>query len=111
MVPRPPRPTLFPYTTLFRSPKRGIGDRAEACVEAFASRERITFWEALQRAEEAPGIATRSLKSIAGFVDLIEQLQSMVEAGERVDVVLEAVLTQSGYLAELEVSDDPQDET
>ncbi|HEY6933047.1 MAG TPA: DNA helicase PcrA [Marmoricola sp.] len=92
-------------------PKRGIGDRAEACVEAFASRERITFWEALQRAEEAPGIATRSLKSIAGFVDLIEQLQSMVEAGERVDVVLEAVLTQSGYLAELEASDDPQDET
>src|SRR6476661_2300381 len=27
-------------------PKRGIGDRAEACIEAFASREQITFWEA-----------------------------------------------------------------
>jgi DNA helicase-2/ATP-dependent DNA helicase PcrA len=92
-------------------PKRGIGDRAEACIEAFASRERITFWEALQRADEAPGVATRSLKQIKAFVDMIEQLQSMVEAGERVDVVLEAVLTQSGYLAELEASDDPQDET
>jgi DNA helicase-2/ATP-dependent DNA helicase PcrA len=92
-------------------PKRGIGDRAEACIEAFASRERITFWEALQRADEAPGVATRSLKQITGFVEMVEQLQSMVEAGERVDVVLEAVLTQSGYLAELEASDDPQDET
>jgi DNA helicase II / ATP-dependent DNA helicase PcrA len=92
-------------------PKRGIGDRAEACIDAFASRERITFWEALQRAEEAPGVATRSLTCIKRFVDLIEQLQSMVAAGERVDVVLEQVLTGSGYLKELEDSDDPQDET
>jgi DNA helicase-2/ATP-dependent DNA helicase PcrA len=96
---------------ILNTPKRGIGDRAEACVEAFASRERITFWEALRRADEAPGIASRSLNAINGFVELIEQLQSMVEAGERVDVVLEQVLTRSGYLKELEDSDDPQDET
>ena len=35
----------------------------------------------------------------------------MVETGARPDEVLEAVLTKSGYLAELEQSDDPQDET
>ncbi|MGZ4444971.1 MAG: 3'-5' exonuclease, partial [Nocardioidaceae bacterium] len=92
-------------------PKRGIGDRAEACVEALAQRERITFWEALQRAEEAPGIATRSLTCIRGFVDMVEELQSMVDAGERADVVLEQALTRSGYLKELEDSEDPQDET
>jgi DNA helicase-2/ATP-dependent DNA helicase PcrA len=96
---------------ILNTPKRGIGDRAEACVEAFAARERITFWEGLQRAAEAPGLASRSLNAIKGFVELIEQLQSMVEAGERVDVVLEQVLTRSGYLKELEDSDDPQDET
>ncbi|MGZ4458810.1 MAG: 3'-5' exonuclease, partial [Nocardioidaceae bacterium] len=92
-------------------PKRGIGDRAEACVEALAQRERITFWEALQRADEAPGIATRSLTCIRGFVDMVEELQSMVDAGERADVVLEQALTRSGYLKELEDSEDPQDET
>ncbi|GAB3655926.1 DNA helicase PcrA [Nocardioides korecus] len=92
-------------------PKRGIGDRAEACVESLAQRDRLTFWEALQRAEHAPGIATRSLKMITGFVEIIEQLQSMVEAGERVDVVLEQALTRSGYLKELEDSEDPQDDT
>src|SRR5438034_4882477 len=27
MIRRPPRSTLFPYTTLFRSEPRGIGDR------------------------------------------------------------------------------------
>ena len=96
---------------ILNTPKRGIGDRAEAWVESYAARERITFWEALQRADEVPGLATRSLNAIKGFVELIEQLQSMVEAGERVDVVLEQVLTRSGYLKELEDSDDPQDET
>jgi len=35
----------------------------------------------------------------------------MVEAGERVDVVLEQALTRTGYLKELEDSEDPQDET
>jgi DNA helicase II / ATP-dependent DNA helicase PcrA len=100
-----------PLRRILNTPKRGIGDRAEACVEAYATRERITFWEALQQADQVPGLATRSLNSIKGFVELIEQLQSMVEAGERVDVVLEQVLTRSGYLKELEDSDDPQDET
>jgi DNA helicase II / ATP-dependent DNA helicase PcrA len=92
-------------------PKRGIGDRAEACVEALAQRDRTGFWEALRRAEEAPGIASRSLNSIRSFVDMIEELQSMADAGERPDVVLEQVLARSGYLKELEDSDDPQDET
>ena len=96
---------------VLNTPKRGIGERAEACVEALAQRERITFWEALQRADEAPGIATRSLTAIRGFVEMVQELQSMVDAGERADVVLEAVLARSGYLAELEASDDPQDET
>ena len=96
---------------VLNTPKRGIGDRAEACVAALASRDRITFWEALVRAEEAPGVATRSLKAIKGFVDMVTELQSMVDAGERADVILETVLERSGYVAELEESDDPQDET
>ena len=36
-------------------PKRGIGDRAEACVAALAERERISFVEALGRPDDAPG--------------------------------------------------------
>ncbi|RYB93209.1 DNA helicase PcrA [Nocardioides oleivorans] len=96
---------------VLNTPKRGIGDRAEACIAALADRDRITFWEALTRAAEAPGLATRSLKNIEGFVAIIQELQSMVEADERPDVILESVLERSGYLAELEASDDPQDGT
>ena len=96
---------------ILNTPKRGIGDRAVECVQALAERDRLTFWEALRRADQAPGLATRSLTNIKGFVAMVEELQSMVEAGERADVILESVLARSGYLAELEASDDPQDDT
>ncbi|WP_370290735.1 DNA helicase PcrA [Nocardioides sp.] len=96
---------------ILNTPKRGIGDRAVLAVTMFADRERITFWEALQRAGEAPGLATRSQSAIAGFVAMITELQQMVAAGERPDVVLETALDRSGYLVSLEDSDDPQDAT
>ena len=41
-------------------PKRGIGDRAEEYVAAFAQRERITFAQALARPADVPGLAARS---------------------------------------------------
>jgi DNA helicase-2/ATP-dependent DNA helicase PcrA len=91
-------------------PKRGIGDRAEACVEAFASRERVSFWQGLRRADEAPGIATRSLNQIKDFVALLDELGELVPTSTPAELV-EAILTKSGYLAELEASRDPQDET
>jgi len=92
-------------------PKRGIGDRAEEVVEAFAAAERIPFYEALQRAVEAPGLATRSLNQIQGFVELIEAHRAMVTQGKPADHILASILKESGYIAELQTSSDPQDET
>ncbi len=92
-------------------PKRGIGDRAEACVAALSERERIPFIAALARAGDAPGIATRSVAAIAGFTSLLERLGRLREDGSGVADILEAILEQSGYLAELRASRDPQDET
>ncbi|MGQ0630837.1 MAG: DNA helicase PcrA [Sporichthyaceae bacterium] len=91
-------------------PKRGIGERAEACVEALASRERISFPAALRRCEEAYGIAARSLNAVKAFNELMDGLATLVEAGSPPDTVLEAILEQTGYLRELETSTDPQDE-
>ncbi len=92
-------------------PKRGIGDRAEAGVDVLAQRMKTSYWTALQRARDAPELATRSLRCIESFVDLVESLQRLVTDGARPDEVVEAVLTQSGYLKELEDSTDPQDES
>lgn len=89
-------------------PKRGIGDRAESMVEAFASRERISFWEGLRRADEAPGIATRSLNQIREFVALLDDLRAKELP---ISDVAEEILTSTGYRTELETSGDPQDES
>ncbi len=91
-------------------PRRGIGDRSEAAIEALAARERITFAAALQRSDEAYGIATRSLSAVKDFVALLDELRLMAEAHPPSEV-MDAVLTKSGYLAELEASIDPQDES
>ena len=91
-------------------PKRGIGDRAEAMVEAFAQREQISFWAALERAPEAPGMATRSVSSIAPFVEMMRNLRTLLESGTDAATILQAVLEQSGYVKELTHSSDPQDE-
>ncbi|WP_116026716.1 DNA helicase PcrA [Thermomonospora umbrina] len=91
-------------------PKRGIGDRAEACVEAYAARERISFWQALRLPEDVPGMATRSTNAVREFVALLDDLRVTAETATPAEVV-EAVLTRTGYLAELEASRDPQDET
>jgi DNA helicase-2/ATP-dependent DNA helicase PcrA len=90
-------------------PKRGIGDRAEAAIAALAERERITFADALRRADEAPAIATRSLKNVQDFVRLLDDLEATVASGAV--AVLEAVLSRTGYLDELTNSSDPQDES
>ncbi len=96
---------------ILNTPRRGIGDRAEAGVEVLAQRERITFGAALRRADEAPALATRSLASIQSFVRMMDDLGVLVEAGSGPATLLTAVLEQSGYLAELQASSDPQDET
>ncbi len=96
---------------IINEPKRGIGDRAQASIEHFAAREGISFWEAMQRASEIGDLATRSLTAVKTFADTMSVLAEMAASGEPADAVLEAALTRTGYLATLEQSKDPQDET
>jgi ATP-dependent DNA helicase UvrD/PcrA len=90
-------------------PRRGIGDRAEACVAAFAQHEKISFADGLARVDEVPGLVARSAKSIEAFNSLIGGLRAEVESGIGVAELAEAILERTGYLAELQSSDDLQD--
>jgi ATP-dependent DNA helicase UvrD/PcrA len=103
---------LVSLRRILNTPRRGIGDRAEACVEALAARERIPFGDALERADEAAGIALRSAAAIKEFVALMTELRAVATGeGNGPAAVLEAVIDRTGYLRELEASDDPQDES
>lgn len=91
-------------------PKRGIGDRGEAFIAALANRERISFYDALLRAEEAPGMTKRTLGPLQSFAKLLSDLLEASQ-GAQPSRVLEAIMEQTGYLDELNRSTDPQDES
>jgi len=90
-------------------PRRGIGERAEACVSALAQRDRITFAAALARPDDAPGLAGRSARAIESFNDLMSGFRAEAAAGLPVADLAEMILDRSGYLAELQASTDLQD--
>jgi DNA helicase-2/ATP-dependent DNA helicase PcrA len=96
---------------VLNTPRRGIGDRAEEYVAAFAQRERITFAQALGRPADVPGLAARSAKAIEAFNQLIGGLRAAAAAGRPVGDLTEAILDKTGYVAELQASTDLQDES
>ncbi|MER6348826.1 DNA helicase PcrA [Streptomyces sp. NPDC001595] len=100
-----------PLRRILNVPKRGIGDRAEAMIDALSQREKISFPQALKRVDEAYGMAARSTNAVKRFNTLMEELRTIVESGAGPATILEAVLERTGYLAELQASTDPQDET
>ncbi|MBH1935975.1 DNA helicase PcrA [Streptomyces sp. AV19] len=100
-----------PLRRILNVPKRGIGERAEAMIDALALREKIGFAQALRRVDDAYGMAARSANAVKRFNVLLEELRTVVESGAGPATVLEAVLERTGYLAELQASTDPQDET
>ncbi|MGW5476112.1 DNA helicase PcrA [Streptomyces sp. NPDC004008] len=100
-----------PLRRILNVPKRGIGERAEAMIDALSQREKVSFAQALRRVDEAYGMAARSTNAVKRFNALMEDLRTIVESGAGPATVLEAVLERTGYLAELQASTDPQDET
>ena len=91
-------------------PKRGIGDRALDYVDLYAQSNGLSFWQGLHRCAEISEMPTRSASSVHQFLSMIAALHVLVEAKVRPSVIIEAVLEQSGLLAELSASKDPQDE-
>ena len=98
------------FTRILNVPKRGLGDRTVEQVSALAARERIPFEAALRRASEA-GVGPQAQVRIGGFLSLIDELRLVLDSGADVAELTEAVLERSGLVAQLQASEDPQDES
>src|SRR3712207_8454404 len=67
MIRRPPRSTLFPYTTLFRSQARQQGDVEETCAQVRT---------ALQMEEEQAQVEVAQLGCWSGTLEELEDRKS-----------------------------------
>ncbi|CAM2779479.1 DNA helicase PcrA [Prescottella defluvii] len=103
---------------ILNTPRRGIGDRAEACVSVYAEQKGVGFAQALRAGAEGvvPLLNTRSAKAIASFLELMDGLRGLMvstdaDGNDLTDIgeIIEAVLDRTGYRSELAASSDPQD--
>ncbi|MCF8609781.1 UvrD-helicase domain-containing protein [Gordonia sp. HY285] len=115
---------------ILNTPRRGIGDRAEACVAVHAENLGVSFYQGLLDATEnrVALLNTRAVKQITAFVELIEGLrndflmsfgavggaadEAVADAtteGADIGDLVDAIIDRSGYRSELEASNDPQD--
>ncbi len=84
-------------------PKRGIGATTVGRVTDYADAYGISFYEALKRAEEIPSMGKASGK-VKPFVNFIQMLRSKTELISVSDLLNE-VIEETGYVAELEAED------
>src|SRR3712207_8175464 len=75
MIRRPPRSTLFPYTTLFRS--LVVGGRDDPAVVGEGAVDQLRGQDGVAEAEADLGLRERHLD---GAVDLVEQLPELRHA-------------------------------
>jgi ATP-dependent DNA helicase UvrD/PcrA len=87
---------------VINTPKRGIGDATVAALEGFATMEGIPFLEAARRVDEIASLGARAKGAVSGFVEVMDVLQAALESGAGPQRMVEAAVTESGYLLELE---------
>lgn len=97
---------------IINTPRRGLGDKAQAQIAAWAGAQGKTFWEACEAAAggAVTALTARSRRSVAEFVALIEGLRAELAAGDlTVGELVAQTVERSGYRAVLAGSADPQD--
>ena len=99
---------------IVNTPRRGIGDKAQAAIAAHAERYGISFGEALADAaedstREIDGLAARPRLEAEKLWNLLQEARAKDQSGESPGKVLEDLLDGSGYTDQLKASVDPQD--
>lgn len=86
-------------------PRRGIGLTTIDRVDAYATQNNLSFYEALKRAEYIPSL-NRSQQKIISFVSLMEGLKSKLATPDySIRELMDEILEGTGYVKELEAED------
>ncbi len=93
---------LVSFGRIVNSPRRGIGNTSQGRLASYANTTGLTIWEVLERAEEVPGLSGAAIKAVTRFYETVDLLRARVDAAGPVAEVLQAVLSETGYLEALE---------
>lgn len=91
-------------------PKRGIGDATVNKVVDFADDYELPLWDALNTVRNIPTLTARNCGGIEVFMEMMERFVDMSEVLP-VSVLIETILKETGYIAELEKSDEIEDKS
>jgi DNA helicase-2/ATP-dependent DNA helicase PcrA len=87
---------------IVNTPRRGIGDRAIAALDAHAALTGTTLFEAIEHARDVPNLSRRALGGLDEFVHLVRELRAFADEGAGLQRLVEVTAERSGYMAELQ---------
>jgi DNA helicase II / ATP-dependent DNA helicase PcrA len=90
------------FARIVNSPRRGIGNTTQGRLAAYANTAGLTIWEVAERAEEVPGLSAAAVKAVSRFFETMDLLKGRVDSGAAIADVLQAALSETGYVEALE---------
>jgi DNA helicase II / ATP-dependent DNA helicase PcrA len=90
------------FTRVANSPKRGIGQTSQSRVLAHAVTMGIAVWDAAAEPAAVPGLGTAAIRAFERFMTTMASLRDRAQEGVPVGDLLEAILSETGYVDALE---------
>jgi len=89
------------FARIVNSPRRGIGNTTQGRIASHANTTGKAIWEVIEEVEEVPGLNGGAIKAVTRFYETMALLRERAEEQGPVAGLLEAVLSESGYLEAL----------
>ncbi len=86
-------------------PKRGVGQKSMAALDAYATKQHMNLLDACRDAERIPRLSGRAVGGIQGFLEVVDELRDAVHDQRPVADLVALAWDRSGYMAELEAED------
>ncbi|GBG55504.1 ATP-dependent DNA helicase PcrA [Sporomusaceae bacterium FL31] len=90
-------------------PRRGIGDTTIGRLNDYASSNNLTLFDVISNPDLVPDLTARAKRPLEALAELIFNLMSLQQSMAVVDLI-DKVMNDSGYIAELEKEQTPQSE-
>jgi DNA helicase-2/ATP-dependent DNA helicase PcrA len=90
------------FARIVNSPRRGIGQTTEGRLLSHANTTGDDIWDVFTRPEQVPGLGAAAVKAVGRFAESMRGLRERTDGSGSVAELLEAVLTDSGYLEALQ---------